>query len=170
MSNDLNQCQFIGRLGADVEARYLNSGKPVANFKIAVGSSWKSKDTGEKNEAVEWVAIVAFDKLAEICVEYLRKGQQVFIQGAMKTRKWKDKEGNDRYSTEIIASQMQMLGSRAEREEPQQRPAKAKAQPPSQKDQQDDFNDSVPFMWSLTGLFAGLMTLGAYFSQAAMYA
>src|ERR1043165_10037078 len=127
MSNDLNQCSFIVRLGKDPETRYMPSGKAVSSFSIAVGSKWKDKSSGETKQSTEWVNIVAFDKLGEICSEYLRKGAQVFIQGSMKTRKWQDKEGRDRYTTEIIAHTMQMLGGRSEGSEtppaPQQKPA-----------------------------------------------
>ncbi len=108
MANDLNQCNFIGRLGRDVEMRYATNGDPIANFSIAVGRQWKSKD-GEKTEEVEWVRCVAFGKLAGICGEFLAKGSQVFVSGRMKTRKWQDREGNDRYSTEIVCEDMQML-------------------------------------------------------------
>lgn len=112
MASDLNQCSFIGRLGKDPECRFLPNGDAVASFSIAVGESWKDRDTGDKKETTEWVRCVAWRKLGEICGEYLRKGQQVFVQGKMKTRKWQDKDGNDRYSTEIIVDRMQMLGSR----------------------------------------------------------
>lgn len=104
--NDLNQCNFIGRLGGDVETRYLTNGDAVVNFTIACG--WKSKDS----EGAEWVRIVAFGKLAGICSEYLSKGSRVFISGRIQTRKWQDQQGNDRYTTEIIANQMQMLDSK----------------------------------------------------------
>ena len=111
MSNDLNRCEFIGRLGKAVETRYMTDGKAVANFSIAVGSQWKSKD-GEKQESTEWISLVAYDKLAEICTQYLAKGSQVYVSGKMKTRKWQDKEGKDRYTTEIIVNEMQMLGGK----------------------------------------------------------
>lgn len=137
MSNDLNKCLFIGRLGADPDVRYMPNGKAVANFRIAVGSSWKDKQTGDKKEQTEWVSIVAFDKLGEICSEYLRKGSQVFIEGAMRTRKWQDKEGKDRYTTEIIASQMQMLGGRQQSDERPQRQSQAKDDVP--------FDDDIPW-------------------------
>ena len=110
MSQDLNYCSFIGRLGKDPESRSTPGGDTVANFNIAVGSSWKDKATGEKKESVEWVSIVAWRQLAEICVRYLKKGSKVFISGKMKTRKWQDKDGRDHYKTEVIAEQMQMLG------------------------------------------------------------
>lgn len=107
MANDLNRCEFIGRLGRDVEVRYSPDGNPVASFSLAVG--WKTKD----KEGVEWVNVVAFGKLAEICGEYLRKGKQVYVSGRFNTQKYQNKEtGQDRYSTRIIADQLQMLGSR----------------------------------------------------------
>lgn len=106
MANDLNQCSFIGRLGADPEQRFMPNGDAVTNFRIAVG--WKSKD----KEGAEWISIVAFGKLAEICGQYLTKGSQVHISGSLRTRKWTDQSGNDRYSTEIVADRLQMLGSR----------------------------------------------------------
>ena len=103
MANDLNQCSFIGRLGADPEGRALANGDAVSSFRIAVG--WKTKE----KEGAEWVPVVAFGKLAEICNDYLQKGGQVFVQGRFRTRKWTDKEGIDRYTTEIIAETIQML-------------------------------------------------------------
>ena len=107
MANDLNQCNFIGRLGKDVETRYMPSGEAIASFSIAVG--WKSKD----KEGTEWVNITAFGKLAEICEKYLAKGSQVFIQGRFKTDKY-EKDGETKYSTKIVADRMQMLGSRVQ--------------------------------------------------------
>ena len=111
MSNDLNRCEFIGRLGKAVETKYMSDGKAVTNFSIAVGNSWKSKD-GEKQESTEWINLVAYDKLAEICSQYLAKGSQVYVSGKMKTRKWQDKEGKDRYTTEIIVNELQMIGGK----------------------------------------------------------
>ena len=108
MSNDLNQCQFIGRLGKNPESRAMPNGDDVSSFSIAVG--WKGKDS----EGAEWVNIVAFGKLAEICNKYLVKGSQVFIQGRMKTRKYTDKTGVEKYSTEVVADRMQMLGGKSE--------------------------------------------------------
>lgn len=105
MSNDLNQCQFIGRLGKDVEIRYAPDGAEVATFSLACG--WKTSN----KEGVEWVRVTAFGKLASICGTYLKKGKQVFIQGRMQTREY-EKDGSKRYVTEIIADQMQMLGSK----------------------------------------------------------
>lgn len=108
MANDLNQCNFIGRLGKDVETRYMPNGEAVSSFSIAVGSSWKDK-AGDKKEETEWVNITAFRKLGEICGQYLKKGSKVFISGRMKTDKYTDKEGIERYSTKVIAENMQML-------------------------------------------------------------
>lgn len=107
-NNDLNQCNFIGRLGKEVECRYMPNGDAVASFSIAVG--WKSKD----KEGCEWVNVTAFGKLGEICSEYLVKGSQVFVSGRFKTEKYTDKEGVERYATKIIADKMQMLGSKQE--------------------------------------------------------
>ena len=105
MANDLNQCQFIGRLGADPETRYTSSGDPVCSLRIAVG--WKGKD----REGTEWIPCTAFGKLAEICGQYLKKGSQVFVQGRFKTEEY-EKDGAKRYSTKIVLDTMQMLGSR----------------------------------------------------------
>jgi single-strand DNA-binding protein len=111
MATDLNRCEFIGRLGRDVELRYAPSGDAVANFSIAVGYKTKEKET------TEWVRIVAFGKLAGICGDYLRKGSQVYIAGRMTTRKWQNKDGVDQYTTEVVADQMQMLGGKSEQSE-----------------------------------------------------
>jgi single-strand DNA-binding protein len=108
MSNDLNRCEFIGRLGRDPETRYTADNNAICNFSIAVG--YKSKD----KETTEWVRITAFGKLAGICADYLKKGSQVFVAGRMTTRKWQNKDGVDQYTTEVVADQMQMLGSRQE--------------------------------------------------------
>ena len=105
----VNKIILIGRLGRDPEVRYTPSGLGVANFSIATSEEWKDKATGEKKERTEWHRIVAFGKLGEICGEYLSKGKQVYIEGRIQTREWEDKEGNKRYTTEIVASQMQML-------------------------------------------------------------
>jgi single-strand DNA-binding protein len=107
MSNDLNRCEFIGRLGKDPDLRFAPSGGAVCNFSIAVGYKSKEKET------TEWVRVTAFGKLAEICGEYLKKGSQVFVAGRMTTRKWQ-KDGVDQYTTEIVADQMQMLGGKSE--------------------------------------------------------
>lgn len=115
MANDLNLCQFIGRLGKDPEVRYTAGGQPVANFSIAVGKSWKDKASGEKRESTEWINVVIWGKLAEICQQHLAKGSQVYLSGEWRTRKWQDKNGQDRYSTELYADKMQMLGGGSEK-------------------------------------------------------
>lgn len=108
MSKDLNQCNFIGRMGQDPDVRYTPSGDAVANISLAVG--WKTKD----KEGTEWVRVVAFKRLAEIVGQYLSKGSQIYVSGSMRTRKWQDQSGNDRYTTEIVANEIQMLDSRGE--------------------------------------------------------
>jgi single-strand DNA-binding protein len=108
----VNKVILIGNLGKDPETRYLPSGEALTSFSIATSETWKDKTSGEKKEATEWHRISAFGKLAEICGEYLRKGSQVYIEGSLRTRKWQDKEGQDRYTTEVRADQMRMLGSR----------------------------------------------------------
>lgn len=112
MSNSLNHCNFIGNLGREPELRYSPAGDAFCNFSIAVG--WKTKE----KEGTEWVRCTAFGKLAEICGQYLKKGSQVYIAGRLTTRKWKNKEGVDQYSTEINVDQMQMLGGKSESDAP----------------------------------------------------
>lgn len=121
--SSLNKAQIIGRLGQDPETRYTQSGSAVTNLSVATSESWKDKQTGEKKENTEWHRIVAFGKLAEIMGEYLRKGSQVYIEGKIQTRKWQDKDGVDRYTTEIVASQMVMLDTRGEQSKPAAPPA-----------------------------------------------
>lgn len=109
----LNQCQFIGNVGRQPEARYSPSGDCICSFSVAVNETWKDKSTGERKESTEWVRVVAYRKLGEICAEYLKSGTPVWVQGKLKTRKWQDKEtGQDRYATEIVGEQLQMLGGR----------------------------------------------------------
>ena len=107
----VNKVILIGNLGKDPEIRYTPSGAAVANFTIATSEEWKDKDSGQKQERTEWHRIVAWRRLGEICGEYLRKGSQVYIEGKLQTRSWEDRDGNKRYTTEIIAQNMQMLGS-----------------------------------------------------------
>ena len=113
MARGINKVILVGNLGADPETRYMPSGKAVSNIRIATSESWKDKQTGDQQERTEWHAVVLYDKLGEIAAEYLRKGSQVYIEGALRTRKWQDKEGKDRYTTEIVARDMQMLGGRS---------------------------------------------------------
>lgn len=107
----INKVILVGRLGRDPEVRYTPSGVTVANFSIATSEEWKDKDTGQKQERTEWHKIVAWRRLGEICGEYLRKGKQVYIEGKLQTKSWEDRDGNKRYTTEIVASNMQMLDS-----------------------------------------------------------
>ena len=107
----LNKAMLIGNLGRDPEVRYTQDGKAIANFSIATTDKWKDKATGEMREKTEWHRVVAFDRLGEICGEYLSKGRQVYIEGKLQTRSW-EKDGITRYTTEIIADKMQMLGTR----------------------------------------------------------
>src|SRR5215218_7842646 len=113
MARGVNKVILVGNLGKDPETRYMPNGKAVTTFTIATSESWKDKQTGEQREQTEWHNIVMYDRLAEIAAEYLRKGSQVYVEGRLRTRKWQDKEGRDRYTTEINANEMQMLGSRA---------------------------------------------------------
>ncbi len=108
----INKVILIGNLGKDPETRYMPSGKAATNFSIATSERFKDKETGEPQERTEWHRVATFDRLAEIAAEYLKKGSKVYVEGRLRTRKWQDKEGKDRYSTEIIADQMQMLDSR----------------------------------------------------------
>ncbi len=108
----INKAILIGRLGRDPEVRYTQDGSAVANFTIATSEEWKDRESGEKRERTEWHRIVAFRKLGEICGKYLAKGRQVYVEGRIQTRKWEDREGNTRYTTEIVASDVQFLGTR----------------------------------------------------------
>jgi single-strand DNA-binding protein len=133
----INKVILVGNLGADPESRAMPSGSSVTNFRIATSESWKDKNTGDKQERTEWHNISTFGKLAEICAEYLRKGSKVYIEGKLRTRKWQDKDGNDRYSTEVIANEMQMLGGKGERQ--------TTAAPPPAPANGEPFNDDIPF-------------------------
>lgn len=113
MARGVNKVILVGNLGADPETRSMPSGMTVTNIRIATSESWKDKASGAQQERTEWHSIALFGRLGEIAAEYLRKGSQVFVEGKLRTRKWQDKQGNDRFSTEIIADNMQMLGGRA---------------------------------------------------------
>lgn len=145
----LNQAQIIGHLGKDPETRYLPSGEAVCNFSIATTEKWKDKNTGEQKEATEWHRISTFGKLAEICGQYLKKGSQAFVQGKMVTRKYTDKDGIERFVTEIRGETMKMLGGREQGErtsappQRQQRPTSAPAAAAPQGF--DDMDDDIPF-------------------------
>ena len=142
MARGINKVILVGHLGGDPETRYMPSGSAVTNLRVATSESWKDKSSGEQQERTEWHRVAMFGRLAEIAAEYLRKGSQVYIEGSLRTRKWQDKEGHDRWSTEIIANEMQMLGGRGEVSAPaRSAPAAAAAEsaPP------DEFNDDIPF-------------------------
>lgn len=131
----VNKVIVLGNLGKDPELRHLPNGDAVCNFSLATTESWKDKD-GNKQDKTEWHNVVIFRKLAEIAGEYLKKGRPVYIEGRLQTRKWQDKEGKDRYTTEIVADQMQMLGSREEAKEVAKTPASANF---------DDMESDIPF-------------------------
>jgi single-strand DNA-binding protein len=168
----VNKVIVLGNIGRDPELRYTPSGAAVCNVSIATTRNWKSKDGGERQEETEWHRVVFYDRLAEIAGEYLKKGRPVYVEGRLKTRKWQDKEGKDTYTTEIIAEQMQLLGSRedggggggggysrggqdddmghaapAPRSAPPQRPAPQARPAPAPKAASsfDDMDDDIPF-------------------------
>jgi single-strand DNA-binding protein len=113
MARGINKVILVGHLGADPETRAMPSGMTVANLRLATSESWKDKQSGQQQERTEWHNVALFGRLGEIAAEYLRKGSQVYIEGRLRTRKWQDKDGRDRYTTEIVANDMQMLGGRA---------------------------------------------------------
>lgn len=155
MSRGVNKAIIIGNLGNDPDIRYTQSGACIANISVATSEQWTDKESGEKQERVEWHRIVFFGRLAEIVAEYLKKGSQVYVEGRLQTRKWEDKEGVTRYSTEIVAGQMQMLGGRGdggkggdERAENQERSYTRPDTPraPDPGEAQEDFkDDDIPF-------------------------
>jgi len=112
MARGVNKVILVGNLGKDPETRYMPSGSAVTNLRIATTEAWKDKQTGEAQERTEWHSVAMFGRLAEIAAEYLRKGSQIYVEGKLRTRKWQDKEGKDRYTTEVVADEMQMLGSK----------------------------------------------------------
>jgi single-strand DNA-binding protein len=112
MARGLNKVMLIGNLGADPEVRYTAGGSAVANIRLATAEAWRDRESGEQQERTEWHRVVFFGKLAEIVEQYVKKGSQLYVEGRIQTRKWQDKEGNERFSTEIVASDMQMLGGR----------------------------------------------------------
>lgn len=151
MARGVNRVFIIGNVGQAPEVKYMPNGNAAANITVATSESWKDKNTGEQKEKTEWHRVVFFRRLAEIVGEYLKKGSKVYIEGKLQTRKWQDKEGNDRYTTEIVANEMQMLDGRsgAAQEQSQHQEAKANGYQPQQPQQApvDDefFDDSVPF-------------------------
>ena len=164
MARGINKVILIGNLGNDPETRYTQSGSAVTNISLATSETWKDKQTGQPQERTEWHRVVFFNRLAEIAGEYLRKGSKVYVEGSLRTRKWQDQGGQDRYTTEIVANEMQMLDSRGagqgspypdEAYQPQpaaamggSQPAPAPAgggQPSSAPASFEDFDDDIPF-------------------------
>ena len=141
----VNRVIIIGHLGNDPEIRKMPNGEQVANITVATSESWTDKNTGERKEAVEWHRIVLYRRLAEIAGQYLHKGSQVYIEGRLKTRKWQDNNGQDRYTTEIQGDNLQMLGGRQDEPKQQAKASKAKPNPLSAMAEQDDFSDGIPF-------------------------
>jgi single-strand DNA-binding protein len=164
--SSVNKVILVGRLGNDPEVRYTATGSAMANISLATSENWKDKQTGEKQERTEWHRIVFYDKLAEIVAQYLRKGSLIYVEGRLQTRKWQDQNGQDRYTTEIIARDMTMLGSKSENSgtasysapaapssyapaassnmgSQQQSAPRPSAPPPSMSP--DNFDDDVPF-------------------------
>ena len=139
----VNKVIILGRLGNDPDMRYMPSGEAVANLSIATSETWTDKNTGEKREKTEWHRVVAFRKLAEIIGQYCKKGDQIYIEGKLQTRKWSDKNGQDHYTTEIIADQMQMLGSKEGRvRDTEDKPNTGGNRCP---DNPQTFDDDIPF-------------------------
>lgn len=135
----VNKAIIVGNVGQDPEVRFMPNGNPVANLSIATSESWTDKQSGQKQEKTEWHRVVMFNKLAEIAQQYVGKGSKLYIEGKIQTRKWQDQNGQDKYSTEIVASQMQMLDSKQGGQKPAPQPAAPN--PP----QCDDFSDDIPF-------------------------
>lgn len=148
MARGVNKVILVGNLGADPEVKYMPNGNAVANVTLATSESWKDKQSGENREKTEWHRVVFFRRLAEIVGEYLKKGSQVYIEGKLQTRKWQDKNGVDRYTTEIVANEMQMLGGRGGGGSADfggaaaSQSAPAAAAPAATA---DDFDDDIPF-------------------------
>lgn len=146
----INKVILVGNLGNDPEIRYMPNGDAVANITIATSESWRDKATGEQREKTEWHRVALFGKLAEISGQYLKKGSQVYIEGQLQTRKWKDQSGQDRYTTEVVVKGfngvMQMLGSRNQsQEQPSQPQEPQKPAKPQSNEPPMDFDDSIPF-------------------------
>ena len=144
----INKVILVGNLGKDPETKYMPNGEAVTNCTLATTDTWKDKNSGEKKEATEWHRIVFYRKLAEIAGQYLKKGSQVYIEGSLKTRKWTDKEGAEKYTTEIIADTMQMLGSRQSGDDSPKptQAAKPAAQQGGGGSGFSDFEDDLPFL------------------------
>ena len=154
MARGVNKVIIVGNLGNDPDTRYMPSGSAVTNLSVATNESWKDKQTGEQKDRTEWHRVAMFGRLAEIAAEYLRKGSQVYIEGRLRTRKWQDQNGNDRWTTEIIADEMQMLGGRSGAGAPAMSDSGPPPGPPSGggggapgggAGSSGDFDDDIPF-------------------------
>ncbi|MBU6377239.1 MAG: single-stranded DNA-binding protein [Gammaproteobacteria bacterium] len=155
MARGINKVILVGNLGQDPDTKAMPSGMTVCNLRIATSESWKDKQSGEMKEQTEWHSVAMFGRLAEIAGEYLRKGSQVYIEGRLRTRKWQDKSGNDRYTTEIVANEMQMLGGGAGRGmgggEGRGSGGRAsggesgQGEPVRSSTEKDEFDDDIPF-------------------------
>ncbi|MDX1626513.1 MAG: single-stranded DNA-binding protein [Wenzhouxiangellaceae bacterium] len=150
MARGINKVILIGNLGADPEVRYTQSNSAVCNLRIATTDQWRDKQTGENQERTEWHNVVLFQRLGEIAGEYLRKGSKVYIEGRLQTRKWQDRDGNDRYTTEVVANDMQMLDSRGGGGGPMESQGSYDQRGSSSSSRQDsgppdDMGDDIPF-------------------------
>ena len=141
----INKVILVGNLGNDPEIRHTAAGVAVATLSVATSESWKDKTTGEKQEKTEWHRVVFFNRLAEIAGEYLKKGSKVYIEGSLRTNKWQDKEGNDRYTTEIMGKELQMLDSRGGEYAGNEKSARQAADPGAAGVTEPDFDDDLPF-------------------------
>ena len=148
MARGINKVILVGNLGADPETRYMPSGGAVTNVRLATTRSWKDKNTGEQQERTEWHRVVIFGRLAEVAAEYLRKGSQAYVEGELRTNKWQDRDGNDRYTTEVVVSgfdgKLVLLGGRQEGSAPAPMPARGMAEQPASTGT-DDLDDDIPF-------------------------
>jgi len=149
MARGINKVIIIGNLGADPEVRYMPSGGAVTNVTIATSENWKDKQTGEQQERTEWHRVVFFNRLAEIAGEYLRKGSKIYIEGSLRTRKWQDQSGVERYTTEIVANEMQMLDSKGAGGQaspsPLSQAKSAPAESATAMSVNEEFDDDIPF-------------------------
>ncbi|MFW5454019.1 single-stranded DNA-binding protein [Thioalkalivibrio sulfidiphilus] len=153
MARGVNKVILVGNLGNDPEVKYMPSGNAVANVSLATTESWKDKNSGERQEKTEWHRVTFYGKLAEIAGEYLKKGSQIYVEGRLQTRKWQGQDGQDRYTTEIIASDMQMLGGRGgsggtggfDDAPSQSRQGGGRQEAPARSSMPDDFDDEIPF-------------------------
>ena len=147
MARGINKVIIVGNCGQDPETRYLPSGGAVTNMSLATSEAWKDKNTGEQQERTEWHKVVFFNRLGEIAGEYLKKGSKVYVEGSLRTRKWQGQDGSDRYTTEIVASEMQMLDSRGETQQSAAARTPSAAQPSAQGNFQEPqgFDDDIPF-------------------------